>query len=48
MIGHMSVEEQIDKDFNRALLKASLRHWKARLSRDRGHKDRLLSFKRLV
>ncbi len=44
MIGHMSVEEQIDKDFNRALLKASLRHWKARLSRDRAHEDRLLSF----
>jgi hypothetical protein len=43
MIGYVNVEEQIDKDFNRALLKASLRHWKARLQRDRAY-EHLLSF----
>lgn len=44
MIGYVGVEEQIDKDFHRALLKASLRRWKARLRRDHAHEDRLLSF----
>ena len=43
MIGYVNVEEQIDKDFHRALLKASLRRWKARLSRESAH-ERLLSF----
>jgi hypothetical protein len=44
MIGYIGVEEQIDKDFHRALLKAYLRRWKARLRRDCAHDDRLLSF----
>ena len=44
MIGYVNVEEQIDKDFHRALLKASLRHWKARLCREAGAHGRLLSF----
>jgi len=44
MIGYVNVEEQIDKDFHRALLKASLRRWKARLRRESAHDDRLLSF----
>ena len=44
MIAYIGVEEQIDKDFHRALLKASLRRWKARLRRDCAHDDRLLSF----
>jgi hypothetical protein len=44
MIGYVNVEEQIDKDFHRALLKASLRRWKARLRRECTHGDRLLSF----
>lgn len=34
MIGYIGVEEQVDKDFNRAFLKASLHHWKDRLLRD--------------
>ena len=44
MIGYLNVEEQVDKDFHRALLKASLRRWKARLRRECTHDDRLLSF----
>ncbi len=44
MIGYVNVEEQVDKDFHRALLKASLRRWKARLRRECTHDDRLLSF----
>ena len=44
MIGYIGVEEQIDKDFHRALLKAYLRRWKARLRRECTHGDRLLSF----
>jgi hypothetical protein len=44
MIGYMNVSEQVDKDFHRALLKASLRRWKARLRRERDHDDRLPSF----
>jgi hypothetical protein len=43
MSGYIGVEEQVDKDFHRALLKASLRRWKDRLRRDSAH-DRLLSF----
>jgi hypothetical protein len=44
MIGYVNIEEQVDKDFHRALLKASLRRWRARLGRERDHDDRLLSF----
>jgi hypothetical protein len=44
MIGHISVEEQVEKDFDRALLKASLRRWRSRLWRDPSRHDRLLSF----
>jgi hypothetical protein len=43
MIGLMSVEEQVDKDFHRALLKASLHRWKERLRRDKAH-GHLISF----
>lgn len=43
MIGYVSVEEQVDKDFQRALLKASLHRWKERLLNDSPH-DCLLSF----
>jgi hypothetical protein len=43
MSGYIGVEEQVDKDFHRALLKASLRRWRDRLRRDCAH-DRLLSF----
>ena len=43
MISYVSVEEQVDKDFHRALLKASLHRWKGRLRRDLAH-DRLRSF----
>jgi hypothetical protein len=43
MSGYIGVEEQVDKDFHRALLKASLRRWRGRLRRDSAH-DRLLSF----
>jgi hypothetical protein len=43
MIGLISVEEQVDRDFHRALLKASLRRWRDRLRRNLVH-DRLLSF----
>jgi hypothetical protein len=43
MIGYVDVQEQVDKDFHRALLKASLRRWKDRLRRASTH-DRLLSF----
>jgi hypothetical protein len=43
MIGFVSVEEQVDKDFHRALLKASLRRWKNRLRKDSAQ-ERLLSF----
>jgi hypothetical protein len=44
MIGYVGVEEQVDKDFSRALLKASLRRWRARLRRECTYDDRLLSF----
>ena len=43
MIGYVGVEEQIDKDFHRALLKASIRRWRVRLLRDCAH-EHLLSF----
>jgi hypothetical protein len=43
MIGCVSVQVQGDKDFKRALLKASVRRWKTRLRWDSDH-DRLLSF----
>jgi len=43
MIGYVGVEEQIDKDFHRALLKASIRRWRGRLLRDCAH-EHLLSF----
>ncbi len=43
MIGYVGVEEQVDKDFHRALLKASLRRWRDRLRGDPAP-GRLLSF----
>ena len=43
MIGYVSVEEQVDKDFHRALLKASLHRWKDRLRRVSA-RECLLSF----
>jgi hypothetical protein len=43
MIGYVDVQEQVDKDFHRALLKASLHRWKGRLHGDSDH-ERLLSF----
>jgi len=44
MLGYLNVEEQIDKDFHRALLKASLRRWKVRLRQEACARDHLLSF----
>src|SRR5919112_218813 len=43
MIGYVGVREQVDKDFHRALLKASLHRWKERLRRGNQH-ECLLSF----
>ena len=43
MIGYVSVQEQVDKDFHRALLKASWHRWKDRLHRDLVE-EHLLSF----
>src|SRR3712207_4441081 len=43
MIGYVCVEDQVEKDFDRALLKASLRRWRDWLRRDCVH-ERLLSF----
>ena len=43
MIGYVGVDEQIDKDFHRALRKASLHRWRDRLRRDSTH-VRLPSF----
>src|SRR5215207_2777829 len=43
MIGYVGVQEQVDKDFHRALLKASLHRWKDRLRRDLAE-EHLLSF----
>jgi hypothetical protein len=41
--GYIGADEQVDKDFHRALLKASLHRWKGRLRSDSTH-DRLVSF----
>lgn len=43
MTGYISVDEQVDKDFHRAVLKASMRRWRNRLRKDPA-RDRLLSF----
>jgi hypothetical protein len=43
MSGLIGVEEQVDKDFHRALLKASLHRWRDRLCRDLAH-EHLRSF----
>lgn len=43
MIGYIGVEEQVDKDFHRALLKASLRRLRDRLRKDSA-RCRLVSF----
>jgi hypothetical protein len=43
MTGYVDLGEQVDKDFHRALLKASLRRWKSRLRGNNRH-ERLLSF----
>jgi hypothetical protein len=43
MIGYVSVDEQVEKDFDRALLKASLHRSRNRLRRNPAH-DHLLSF----
>lgn len=43
MIGYVSVDEQVDADFHRAHLKASLRRWRHRLRRNSAP-DSLLSF----
>src|SRR5215203_4016472 len=43
MIGYVGVQEQVDKDFHRAHLKASLHRWKDRLRRDLAE-EHLLSF----
>ena len=37
MIGYVSVEEQVDKDFHRALLKTSVHRLRDRLCRDSAH-----------
>src|SRR3712207_4951526 len=44
MIGHVSVDEQVEKDFDRALLKASMNHLRNYLRRGDGVHERLLSF----
>lgn len=43
MIGYVDVEEQVDKDFRRALMKASLRRWRDRLRQD-PYRCRLVPF----
>ena len=43
MIGYVGVQEQVEKDFDRALLKASVRRWSNRLRRNCTH-EHLLSF----
>jgi hypothetical protein len=43
VIGYVSVDEQVDKDFDHALLKAFLHSWKNRLRRDCA-RNHLLSF----
>ena len=37
MTGYIGVREQVDKDFHRALLKASLRRWKSKLRGNNRH-----------
>jgi hypothetical protein len=44
MSGYVDVGEQVDKDFHRALLKASLHSWKSKLRRSDTRNERLLSF----
>ncbi len=44
MIGLVGVEEQVARDFDRALLKASLHRLRGWLRRDRAHGGSLLSF----
>ena len=45
MIGYIGIEEQVDKDFHRALLKASLHRWRERLGkRPVGDAECLLSY----
>jgi hypothetical protein len=46
MTGYVDLGEQVDKDFHRALLKASLRRWKSRLRGNNRH-ERLLSFEEI-
>ncbi len=43
MIGYIGVEEQVDKDFRRALLRSSLRRWAGKLRGD-SERYRLASF----
>ena len=43
MIGYVGVDEQVDKDFHRALWRASLRHLRNRVLR-RSPRDHVLSF----
>ena len=43
MTGHVDLGEQVEKDFHRALLKASLRRWKTSLRGNNRHEP-LLSF----
>ncbi len=43
MTGYVRVEEQVEKDFDRARLKASLRRWRDWVRKDSAH-DHLLSF----
>jgi hypothetical protein len=44
MIGYVSVDEQVERDFDRALLKASLHRLRNHLRRRDGAYERLLSF----
>lgn len=44
MTGYVDVREQADKDFHRALFKASLYRWKGRLHTRNSHNEYLLSF----
>ena len=43
MTGYFDLVEQVEKDFHRALLKASLHRWKSRLRGNNRHEP-LLSF----
>jgi hypothetical protein len=44
MTGYVRVEEQVEKDFDRALLRASLHRLRNHLRRRDSARDRLLSF----